>query len=367
MALIYKIQNKENGKVYIGQTYYSLEWRLNNDFCGHFKRAFKENVHQSKLYAALRKYGKDGFTYEVLEEIPNEDFASYEQLKAWLNRKEDYYIQQYDAISAGYNMLKGTKGYSGWSKEAREQWGQQVRQRNIEHPEIVEKQSISVCKTYSTGEPQKKISASVKQAHREHPEILDKISKRSSGSIWMYRTIDNIEERKFASPEQVDIYLQQGFIIGLPPSMKDSCCYNQLGKPRTEEEKAKISKTLTGKKKTKEHAKHISEGLTGIKRSEQTKKNVSIGTKLAMANLSKEKKQQMKEKASLAFRNRRKVTNGTETRFVKGEELEKLLAEGWKYGSGKTYVNNGKEAKLIYHHELENYLSKGYVRGRILP
>ena len=71
MIGIYKITNKLNGKVYVGQS---------NDI----ERRFKE--HQQKgesskipLDIAIQKYGKDNFTYEIIEECSLEELNSKEQ------------------------------------------------------------------------------------------------------------------------------------------------------------------------------------------------------------------------------------------------------------------------------------------------
>lgn len=89
MIGIYKITKKENGKAYIGQS---------NDI----KRRFSE--HQSRgeksripLDVAIQKYGKDAFTYEILEECSLED----------LNEKETYWIKFYDTVRNGYNCSYG--------------------------------------------------------------------------------------------------------------------------------------------------------------------------------------------------------------------------------------------------------------------
>jgi group I intron endonuclease len=62
---IYKITNKLNGKIYVGQTIKSLEDRFQKHCCGtsakdkyHFNMAIKK---------AIRKYGKDNFTIELIE------------------------------------------------------------------------------------------------------------------------------------------------------------------------------------------------------------------------------------------------------------------------------------------------------------
>ena len=89
MIGIYKITNKINGKIYIGQS--------NN--C---ERRFKE--HQQKgessripLDVAIQKYGKDNFTYEIIEECDIEK----------LNERESYWIQTLNAVENGYNCSEG--------------------------------------------------------------------------------------------------------------------------------------------------------------------------------------------------------------------------------------------------------------------
>ena len=89
MIGIYKITKKENGKCYIGQS--------NN--C---ERRFKE--HQTKgtssripVDIAIQKYGKDAFTYEIIEECSIEE----------LNQKEQYWIKYYNSMEDGYNCSEG--------------------------------------------------------------------------------------------------------------------------------------------------------------------------------------------------------------------------------------------------------------------
>lgn len=111
MAIIYKIVNKINSKVYIGQTKLTLQDRLYNSWCGHFIEA--KNGHNSALHNAIRKYGKDNFTYEIIEE--RNDFASNNELVTWLDSRETYWISYYQSTkpSLGYNRTTGghTRNY----------------------------------------------------------------------------------------------------------------------------------------------------------------------------------------------------------------------------------------------------------------
>lgn len=89
MIGIYKITNKENGKIYIGQS--------NN-----IERRFRE--HKTKgstsripLDVAIQKYGVESFSFEVVEECSIEE----------LNTKESFWIKHYNSIEKGYNLSEG--------------------------------------------------------------------------------------------------------------------------------------------------------------------------------------------------------------------------------------------------------------------
>ena len=61
---IYKFENNENGKIYIGQAQ-NLGVRYNNHFNNHNNKNLKD--YNTKFYRALRKYGFECFTYSILE------------------------------------------------------------------------------------------------------------------------------------------------------------------------------------------------------------------------------------------------------------------------------------------------------------
>ncbi len=95
--IIYKITNKINDKIYIGQTIRSLEERVKEH-----KR--KKNC---SLYKAFNKYGIENFDFEIIEKC-----NSTEEM----NEKEIYWIKYYDCLMPkGYNLCEGggqTNGYT---------------------------------------------------------------------------------------------------------------------------------------------------------------------------------------------------------------------------------------------------------------
>lgn len=94
-GFIYKITNRVNNKVYIGQTHFTIEHR----FKQHIKNYNIEHRKQP-LYMAFDKYGIDNFYVEALEEVECDK----------LDEREIYWIAYYDSFKNGYNATLGGKG-----------------------------------------------------------------------------------------------------------------------------------------------------------------------------------------------------------------------------------------------------------------
>lgn len=94
MGIVYKIQHRESGKIYVGQTTRTLEIRMN------------EHLRHDDTYIehALKKHGIAAFEVSVIEEC--------ETVEA-LNEREIYWISFYDCICPkGYNIcIGGSNGY----------------------------------------------------------------------------------------------------------------------------------------------------------------------------------------------------------------------------------------------------------------
>lgn len=86
---IYKITNKINNKVYIGQSIRPIEKR----FQRHINDA-KNNILDTHFARAIRKYGQDNFILEQIDQATTQDE---------LNQKEQYWIQYYNSVENGYN------------------------------------------------------------------------------------------------------------------------------------------------------------------------------------------------------------------------------------------------------------------------
>ena len=93
---IYCIENKVNGKKYVGKTDLSVEarWEL------HKKEYKKHRVEKRPLYAAMRKYGPENFVVTVLEVVTDGN----------LEEREIYWIKKLDTYHNGYNATLGGEG-----------------------------------------------------------------------------------------------------------------------------------------------------------------------------------------------------------------------------------------------------------------
>ena len=103
--IIYLITNKVNGKKYVGQHCGTTDSRWKQ----HLAAALKLED-PKPLYAAIRKYGVENFSYEVLEVLGND------ANEALLDEREKFFIKEYDTFiknGKGYNLTLGGDGVIG--------------------------------------------------------------------------------------------------------------------------------------------------------------------------------------------------------------------------------------------------------------
>lgn len=89
---IYKIQNQLNGKCYIGFTQ-----NTKVRFSAHRNRA--KNGVVTPLYGAIRKYGVENFTFDVIYQSKDREHALIEM--------EPKFISEYNGLTEGYNLSPG--------------------------------------------------------------------------------------------------------------------------------------------------------------------------------------------------------------------------------------------------------------------
>lgn len=97
---IYKITCEVDGKIYIGKTTKSIEDRFKEHIDNSRKNSYR---HKSYLYNAIRKYGPEKFSVDLIEECCDESS---------LNDRERFWIIELNSRDrdVGYNIHEGGKG-----------------------------------------------------------------------------------------------------------------------------------------------------------------------------------------------------------------------------------------------------------------
>lgn len=117
---IYKIENKINGKIYIGQSV-DIKRRIRTHKY-HAYNAKDEKTYNLYLYVAMRKYGKENFTYTIIEQCEKE----------LLDEREKYWIRHYKSNlkEFGYNLSDG--GNSKYVSELTKSSNISIRKQKID-------------------------------------------------------------------------------------------------------------------------------------------------------------------------------------------------------------------------------------------
>ena len=171
MRGIYKITNKINKKVYIGESLDILRrWREH-------KEELKNNKHDNyKLQQDYNKYGVDSFEFNIVS-VLNDDISHYSD-KYILLVYEYYYILKYNSIKNGYNIeptakevIKGSKCINGKSDKRI----LQDYKIKVDEGFIQEIGGIIFCDNYSLKHIEKKLKISrdkMKEALRYHDILI---------------------------------------------------------------------------------------------------------------------------------------------------------------------------------------------------
>lgn len=179
MGHIYKITNKINGKVYVGQTIKPVEKRFSQHRHNYDKPYFEHLV----LYKAFKKYGLENFVFEEIESVDD----------SLLDEREKYWISFYNSYYDGYNSTLGGRTVSLYSWDI---------------DDIVEK--------YMTLKSARKVAAEIGCDHSTIDHILNQYGvKRFSPSEQKSREIKfskNGEEIIFKSSRDAAIWMMENNI-----------------------------------------------------------------------------------------------------------------------------------------------------------
>jgi len=152
---VYKHTNLINGKVYIGQTRQEPEKRWKNGLS-----SYRHNAH---FLAAIKKYGWENFSHEILKEK-----LTYKEMKYW----EDFYVEYYDARNPekGYNIIAG-----GLDSPFQELWNDPAFREKMS-----KQQSELMKERLKDPEKIELLRQAMKKYWSEHPERKEEFAKESS-------------------------------------------------------------------------------------------------------------------------------------------------------------------------------------------
>lgn len=126
---IYKIENKINGKLYIGQSI-NIEERWKNHKT-HYK------INDEPLYNEMKLYGIENFEWSVIEECDKENLLD----------REIFWIGYYNSYNEGYNRTLGGLGLKCCGNKLSKEQASEIKhlliETNISYKEISEEYNIS--------------------------------------------------------------------------------------------------------------------------------------------------------------------------------------------------------------------------------
>lgn len=198
--IIYKVENKINHKIYIGQTVKTLEKRRDE----HYKSVKRGS--SFKFHNALRKYNSSVFKWSIIEYVKN---------KKDLKNRESYWIEYYKSYENGYNLTKGDSNPMNF------QPSKQHHDNIMKSKEVRDKISNSMKKRIAEGkffteEHRRKISEKLKgnkhfQGHKRTPEAIEASAKSRRRKVNCYDMSNNLI-KQFNSLDEATIWIYENNI-----------------------------------------------------------------------------------------------------------------------------------------------------------
>ena len=192
---IYVIQNNINQKKYVGKAL-DIYRRIKAHVTALNTKDVNENRH---LINSWHKYGRENFSYYVIEYIFDED---KDILENKLKERELYWIERLDTLNRekGYNLRLDSEGKCIVSDETREK----CRESQIERfsDENVRKEMSEKLKTLRKEHPEYWEDSKIKLAYANRKYRIAKCDKNTGEIIKIYEIIKEI------SDENPDYYLQ---------------------------------------------------------------------------------------------------------------------------------------------------------------
>lgn len=248
MTHIYKVTNTINGKIYVGQTKSSIEDRWK----GHVKDALNES-RRAKFQKAIKKYGHENFTIELIETCDPER----------ANEREVFWISHFNAFVDGYNSTTGGDHF-GFSEESKKKLSESRRGKSLS-AETKQKLSIALRGEKNPNFGKKKSEETLrkmshaKMGHDVTEETRQKIGNANRGKVRTEQT------RAAMSHSKMNHEVSQ--------ETRQKIREKHLGKLVSEETRKKISQSKRGKKQSPES---IAKRTESIKKTNERKRLLKL-------------------------------------------------------------------------------------------
>lgn len=224
---VYKIYNKENGRIYIGSAK-----RFKERYMGHFSSLKRNKHHNIFLQGDFNKFGEQCFLFEVLEVVPGD--KSNRQIK-----EQEYINKYYDNQLLCYNLDKKAKLSAADIKQKKEH---------------SQKKSELLKIRWATD-----LTFREKMSGKNHPRFGKEIPEHIKLAL-LKSLVGNTH---FKGKKHTEI-------------AKKKLSDKHKGKKISKEQKEAHSKLMTGRKLSLKHRNNISLGNIGRKQSEHQKSAVSL-------------------------------------------------------------------------------------------
>lgn len=196
MRYVYCLMNKLNGKVYIGQTKAPASRKAS-----HFYEAKRGN--HRHLYASIRKYGQENFSFDVIEECEDDV----------INEREQYWVSHYDSYNPekGYNLTRGGEGTIGSDKPKTPEHKEKMRQAQKKYwsnPPASDTRRQKLAERNAT-QKAKQTSKDAQLRRWSNPESKEAVKKLWQDPIWRSKELTRRKKarelKKLRLSEIVDI------------------------------------------------------------------------------------------------------------------------------------------------------------------
>lgn len=322
---IYKHTNKKNGFSYIGMTHQKPEKRWGYQGKGYQKT-------KGHFYNAIKKYGWDNFTHEILEDnIPTLELA---------NEREKYYIILYKTYVGfkncrGYNLTIGGEGIVGYQHTSKAKANISKNNGRFWKGKHLHPNTIKAKEKDMKEHPEK-------YSHKGIKPSKESIQKAIESRKRHYALYGNPRKGTHPSPETLR-KLRKSHIGQIP--------WNK------------------GKNMSIEYGEKVSQGLLKYYENHTRKGN----------HFTEEAKKKISESVSKVNTGKKFINNGLINKFVSPEIAEEYVSQGWNYGrlssdtfresksqtsKGRKWIHKDEEEKFVLLEELEEYFKQGYVLGQ---